>query len=170
MRAVRDAIVIGLLVMSSAAVARAMPAQRTITTAGASLLVPSGWHAIVSKTPNCDPERLIVVSSAPLRRDSDGSLAGPRKGQVVILLLEDRLAVDRPSGDLRRPRHFSVSWSRLTHTEPARFCGNPSVRAYLRYFRVRSRYLGFMVYPGTQTGRQVRETTLAVMDSLRVAG
>ena len=111
----------------------------------------------------------MVVSSTPPRVRSDGTIDGPARGEVIVVLVEDRLLVDRPVGDLRRPARFSVTWSRLTQTIPAHFCGDPAAPAFLRYFRTRGRYLGFIVYPGAQPPRQVRETTLAVMDSLRVA-
>jgi hypothetical protein len=57
----------------------------------------------------------------------------------------------------------------LTRLKPARFCGNPDAPAFMRYFETRSRYMGFIVYPGAQTVQQVRAETLAVMDSLRVS-
>lgn len=110
------------------------------------------------------------MSSAPLRLGLGGTIGAPGRGQVVVLLLEDRLRVDRPVGDLRRPARFSVTWQRLTPLTPARFCGDPGVPAYFRYFRIRGRYLGFIVYPGRQIGQHVRANTLAVMDSLRVVG
>jgi hypothetical protein len=169
MRTLRDVLAVGLLVFGTGSAALAVPTPRRISASGASLLVPAGWHALVSTTPNCDPERLIVASSAPLRSTPGGTIAAPGRGQVVVLLLEDRLRVDRPSGDLRRPAHFSVAWSRLTPTKPARFCGNPDARASLHFFRSHGRFLGFIVYPGTQIGPQARANTLALMDSLRVA-
>jgi hypothetical protein len=39
---------------------------------------------------------------------ANGRVAPPRPDQVIVLLLEDRWAQDRPVGDLRRPRHFTV--------------------------------------------------------------
>jgi len=143
-----------------------MQPSRTIITAGLTLRVPAGWHAVVGGAPACDPERLIVVSSAPLRISAGGQLAPPRKGQVVILLLEDRSRQDRPSGDLRRPTHFSITWNRLVHVSPT--CGNPDTPAFMRYFKTHSRYIGFIVYRGAQIGSNTRSKTLAVMDSLRV--
>jgi hypothetical protein len=165
---VRHLLVIGLLTFGATAVALAAQPSRTISTAGAMLRVPAGWHAAVARTPACDPERLIVISSAPLRIGSDGQLASPVRGQVVILLLEDRYRQDRPSGDLRRPTHFSIPWSRLVHAKP--ICGDPDTPAFMRYFMTHGRYLGFIVYPGARIGPQTRAEALAVMDSLRVSG
>jgi hypothetical protein len=139
----------------------------SITASGATLHIPSGWHASIARTPGCDPERLIVASSA--FRGTRGASARPADGQVVVLLVEDRLKADRPVGDLRRPTHFAVRWNRLTRLEPAGFCGNPDAPAFVRYFRVRSRYLGFIVYPGRHPRRGVRAATVARMDSLSVA-
>jgi hypothetical protein len=111
---------------------------------------------------------LIAVSSAPLRISGSGRIAAPQRGQVVILLLEDRYAQDRPIGDLWRPAHFAIAWNRLVRLEPSAFCGNPDAPASVHYFKTRGRYLGFIVYPGTTIGPRTRATTLAVMDSLRV--
>lgn len=143
-----------------------MPPSRTISTAGASLRVPAEWDAAVARTPTCDPERLIVVSSAPLRIGVGGRITPPGNGQVVILLLEDLYRQDRPVGDLRRPPHFSITWNRLVGLKA--ICGNPNAPAFMRYFKTHGRYLGFIVYPGPQVGAQTRSKTLAVLDSLRV--
>jgi hypothetical protein len=40
---------------------------RGITTAGVRLAVPTRWDARIAKTPQCDPERLIVASSGRSR-------------------------------------------------------------------------------------------------------
>jgi hypothetical protein len=162
----RYLVVAGLLALGAAPAAPAMQPSRTISAAGVTLHVPAGWHAVVGGGPACDPVRLIVVSPAPLQTGSGGRLAGPHKRQVLILLLEDRLPQDRPYGDLRRPRHFSISWNRLVRVKPV--CGNPDTPAYMRYFKTHSRYIGFIVYPGAQIEWNNRSKTLAVMDSLRV--
>jgi len=163
----RRLLVIGLLACSVAPVAQATQPPETISTAGAALRVPAGWHAALAKTPACDPERLLVVSSAPLRIGPGGQLATPRKGQVLILLLEDRYRQDRPLGDLRRPGHFTINWHRLVRLKP--ICGDPNAPAFLRYFKTHGRSIGFIVYPGARIDPQTRAKTLAVMNSLRVS-
>ncbi|MGH2998671.1 MAG: hypothetical protein ACRDNM_05150 [Gaiellaceae bacterium] len=127
--------------------------------------VPTGWHAAITKTPSCDPERLIAVSSAPLRIGRTTTLAPPPHGNVLILLLEDRYRQDRPTGDLQRPAHFSVAWNRPVTLKP--ICGMPNTPAFLRYFRAHGRYVGFIVYPAGPIGSRTRAATLAIMDSLR---
>lgn len=87
---------------------------------------------------------------------------------MLVLLLEDRYRQDRPTGDLVRPAHFSVTWNRLVTIKPA--CGLPNAPGFMRYFKTHGRYLGFIVYPGAQINRQTRRQTLAAMDSLRVNG
>jgi len=139
---------------------------RSISVAGASLRLPVGWQAVAALTPDCDPERLIVASSGPLLSGSSGSVVPPRRGQVTVLLLEDRYRQDRPSGDLRRPARFSIAWSRLVQVKP--LCGSPDRPAFMRAFRVHGRYFVFIVYPGTQISPQTRAETLSVLDSVRV--
>lgn len=135
------------------------------------LRIPSGWHAAVAKTPACDPERLIVASSAPLRISADGQVAAPRTGQVVMLLLEDRYIQDRPTGNLRRPARFKIAWNNLVNLEGSGgVCGNPNAPAAIHYFKTHGRYLGFIIYPGGTISPRTRADTLAVMDSLRVDG
>ena len=157
-----------LLASGSVSVALATRAQSTISTAGVTLNVPSGWHAAVAKTPNCDPERLIVVSSAPLSISSGGRVAAPRARQVVILLLEDRYVQDRPAGNLQRPVHFTIAWNHLVRLEPSGYCGSPIAPASMHYFKTQRRYLGFIVYPGSELSPGTRAQALGVMDSLRV--
>jgi hypothetical protein len=167
---VRHLLEIGYLALAAAPVSLAMRASATISTAGATLSIPSGWHAAVARTPSCDPERLIVMSSAPLRVSASGQVAAPRSGQVVLLLLEDRYVQDRPSGDLRRPAHFRIAWNSLVRIKPSGGpCGNPNAPAYMHYFKTHGRYLGFIVYPSKKIGPRTRAKTLAVMDSLRVS-
>jgi hypothetical protein len=118
----------------------------------------------VSKTPSCDPERLIVASSAPVHVTASGRVAAPGRTDVVVVLLEDRHV--RPRGDLRRPAHFSVRWNRLVRVQGD--CGLPNVPAFIRYFKTHGRYLGFIVYPGARVGAATRAKTLALMDSLHL--
>jgi hypothetical protein len=140
----------------------------TISTGGVTLRVPAGWHAAVAKTPDCDPERLIVVSSARLKITASGHVAAPGTGQVVILLLEDRYVQDRPTGNLRRPVHFTIAWNRLGRLKPSGYCGSPNAPAAMHYVKTHGRYLGFIVYPGAGIGSSIRAKTLTVMDSLHV--
>lgn len=158
---------LSLVVFGSAVhVALASAPTKVVATAGVTLRVPAGWHAAVARTPICDPERLIVASSAPIRTNRTGRLVSPPAGQVLILLLEDRYRQDRPFGDLRRPAHFIVTWSRLVHIKPR--CGMPNSPAYMRYFKTHARYIGFIVYPTRRINAEVRAGTRAIMDSLRV--
>ena len=156
-------LVTGFVCALSASVAFA--AGPTVSTSGLRMSVPPGWHAVVSKTRSCDPERLIVASSAPIRVAASGGLAAPDRSQVLVVLLEDRQV--RPVGDLRRPTRFSVRWNRLTRVQGD--CGLPDAPAFLRYFKSHGRYLGFIVYPGARVGNATRTKTLALMDSLRVS-
>ena len=152
----------GLAFVLSASVALARP--RTIASSGVRLNVPAGWHAVVSKTPSCDPERLIVASSAPVPVVAGGRVATPGRANVVVVLLEDRHA--RPLGDLRRPAHFSVKWNRLVRVQG---CGGLPARGFIRYFESDRRYLGFIVYPGARVGQATRAKTIALMDSLQIS-
>jgi hypothetical protein len=141
---------------------------RIVRTSGVSLRVPGGWHTTLAKAPWCDPERLVTASSGQLRISRSGTLAPPRAHQVLVLLLEDHLRRDRPSGNLRRPVHFSVSWNRLVHLKGG--CGLPNAAAYMRYFKAHGRYLGFIIYPGPAVAARTKAETLSVLDSLRVRG
>lgn len=165
----RSVFVICMLVLAGSATASAS-SGRTVSTTGVTLRVPTGWHAAVSRTPDCDPERLIVASSEPLRISAGGRVASPTSGAVVVLLLEDRQVQDRPSGDLRLPKHFQIGWAFLHRLAPDGFCGNPKGRASMHYFKTRRRYLGYIVYPGRHVGLRVRAQTLALMDSLSLTG
>lgn len=149
----------------SADAASADARAHVIATAGVSLQIPSGWQARVAKTPACDPERLIVASS-PIHNQPHGALAAPRPAAVLVVLLQDRYPQDRPVGDLQRPRRFSVTWTRLSHLESC--CGLPDAPAYMRYVKIRGRYLGFIVFPGSAIGAKTRAATLTLMNSLRV--
>jgi hypothetical protein len=139
-----------------------------VSTSGVHLVVPAGWHATVARTPQCDPERLIVASSGRLRISATGHVASPLPGEVSVLLLEDRQAQDRPIGNLRRPRHFTVGWASLRTLSPDGYCGNPKGPAAMHYIKTHGRYLGFIVFPGSHVRAPTRAKTLALMDSLRV--
>jgi hypothetical protein len=166
---VRYLLVAALLAFGSLSVAAATGTPSTISAVGVTLRVPAGWHAAVAKTPDCDPERLIVISSARLKISASGRVASPAPGQVVILLLEDRYVQDRPTGNLRRPVHFTIAWNRLVKLEPSGYCGSPAAPAAMHYFKTHGRYLGFIVYPGAGIRSSIRAKTLSVMDSLRVS-
>lgn len=157
-------VVAGCLVVATAFAS----SGREVATSGVHLAIPAGWHAVVAKTPQCDPERLIVASSGRLRISATGRVASPHPSEVIVLLLEDRQVQDRPSGDLRRPLRFTVDWERLRTLAPDGYCGNPRGSAAMHYFKTHGRYLGFIVYPGSHVGASARAKTLALMDSLRV--
>jgi hypothetical protein len=161
-------VLVCLLALAGSATAARLKPHDTISTSGVTLWLPAGWHAVVSRTPDCDPERLIVASSEPLRISASGRVASPRSRAVIVLLLEDRQLQDRPSGDLGLPRHFHVDWNSLRTLEPDGFCGNPKGPAVMHYFKTHNRYLGYIVYPGSNAGLRVRKQTLTLMDSLRV--
>jgi hypothetical protein len=115
---VRSVLVVCLLVVAGSATAASRTSGNTISTTGVTLRVPTGWHAAVSRTPDCDPERLIVASSEPLRISADGRVASPTSRAVIVLLLEDRQIQDRPLGDLRVPSHFQIDWNSLRTLAP----------------------------------------------------
>ncbi|MGH2887063.1 MAG: hypothetical protein ACRDPA_30955, partial [Solirubrobacteraceae bacterium] len=119
--------------------------------------------------PNCDPERLIVISSRRLRVSASGQIAHHRPSEVVVVLLEDQWAQDRPSGDLRRPARFRIAWHRLANLKQNRCSGLPNSPASMHYFKTRGRYIGFIVYPGAQIHARLRAQTQSIMDSLRVS-
>jgi hypothetical protein len=167
---VRSILVVCLLVLAGSATGASGAPGRTISTTGVTLRLPTGWHAAVSRTPGCDPERLIVASSESLRISASGRVAAPASRAVIVLLLEDRQVQDRPSGDLRLPRHFEIDWNYLRTLAPDGYCGNPKGPAAIHYFKTHGRYLGYIVYPGNSIGLRVRAQTLVLMDSLHVTG
>jgi hypothetical protein len=164
----RSVFVVCLLALAGSATAASGMSGRTISTTGVTLRVPTGWHAAVSRTPACDPERLIVASSEPLRISASGRVASPGRRAVTVLLLEDRQVQDRPSGYLRVPSHFQIDWNSMRTLAPDGYCGNPKGAAAMHYFKTHGRYLGYIVYPGRNVGLRVQTQTLALMDSLRV--
>lgn len=159
-------IAIAGLVAPAVAFGSAPGQGRTVSRAGVSLRIPAGWQAETAKVVTCDPERLIVASSRPIRIGPNAGLPSPHAGAVLVVLLEDRYRQDRPPGNLHRPRHFVVTWHHLTHIKPS--CGLPASPAYMRYFKTHGRYLGFIVYPGGAVTAKTRAATLRLMDSLRL--
>jgi hypothetical protein len=160
--------VISLLGLALSPVARSAVRGRVISDSGVRVAIPARWYASTAKSTICDPQRLLVASSAPIRFRPGGRLAPPARGQVLLLVMEDRYVQDRPSGDLRRPTHFSVSWHQLRHLDGGSACSLPDSPAYLRYFEAHGRFIGFIVFPGSRVGATTRAKTLAVMDSIRV--
>ena len=159
---------LALLCLPSTALAAGPP--RTVAEADATLAVPPGWQVAIPATTRCDPKMLIVLSSARLHVGARSDVFRPRDGGVVVMLLEDRLPVDRPFGDLRRPRRFAVRWNHLTRLKSGSVCGLPDAPASMHYFEERGRYLGFIVYPGRRSSRRAESEALTVMNSLRVQG
>lgn len=151
-------------VFVSAALGTTQPTR--VATAGVTLAVPVGWDALVSATPSCDPERLIVASPAPLHLSANGQLPLPGATDIIVVLLEDRYIQDRPIGDLRRPSRFTIPWTRLVHVKAS--CGLPNAPASMRYFKKDGRYLGFIVYPGRRVSTLAKTKALALMDSVRI--
>lgn len=163
-----------LIVATSLSALAASPAalsaarDRVISDSGVHLTIPAGWDASSSKSTICDPQRLLVASSAPIRFRFGGHLAAPARGQVLVLVMEDRYVQERPAGNLRWPNHFMVAWNQLRHLDGGSACGLPNAPAYLRYFKTHGRYIGFIVFPGRRVSSTTRAKTLAVMDSIRV--
>jgi hypothetical protein len=104
-----------------------------VIAAALSLAVPSGWH-VARDTSDCDPVEHLEISSAPIRHTKVGELAGPARGQVLVLVMEDH--VNKPVGPLRRPVHFRVPWGHLQRLEGC--CGTPSSPGALLWFRQRA--------------------------------
>lgn len=157
-----------LLALAVSPTALSAPRDRVISDSGVHLTIPVGWQASTSKGTICDPQRLLVASSASIHFRSGGHLSAPAPGQVLVLVMEDRYVQDRPAGDLRRPNHFAVSWDQLRHLDGGSACDLPDSPAYLRYFKTHGRYIGFIVFPGRQVSSSTRAKTLVVMDSIRV--
>jgi hypothetical protein len=157
-----------LLALAVSPAALSAARDRVISDSGVRLTIPVGWQASTSKSTICDPQRLLVASSAPIHFRSGGHLSAPAPRQVLVLVMEDRYVQDRPPGDLRRPNHFAVAWNQLRHLDGGSACGLPDAPAYLRYFKTHGRYIGFIVFPGRQVSSSTRAKTLVVMDSIRV--
>jgi hypothetical protein len=136
-----------------------------VHTHGVTLDVPTGWHVVHAAPGYCDPQQLLVVSSAPIRHTKSGNMTAPTRRQVLVTVLEDH--VNKPVGDLRRPRHFAIDWQ--TTREIAPCCGSPDGPASMHWFRQGGRYLGFIVYNGRGVPTARRAATEHMLDSLRLA-
>ena len=160
---------VGVVLAVVASTAGATVRDRAIAAAGVRLVLPARWHGSSARDAACDPRRLLVASSAPIRLRPGGAPAAPGGRQVLVVVLEDRYAQDRPLGDLRRPKQFSVAWDRLRRLDGGSACGLPAAPAYLRYFEAHGRYIGFAVFPGSRPAAATRAQTLALLDSVRVS-
>jgi hypothetical protein len=164
----RSILAVCLFPLSLCPAAGALPAKaHKVASAGLQLTIPAAWHADRNMLLSCDPERLLLVSSSPIRTARTGGLLPPGKGQVLIGLVEDH--VNLPAGNLHRPSHFTVAWNRLIQLDGGG-CGSPRTPVAAHFFHTHGRYLGFDVYPGPGVSTQTRRQTLAVMDSLQVTG
>jgi hypothetical protein len=135
-----------------------------VHTHGVTLDVPTGWHVARAAPGYCDPQQLLIVSSAPISHTKSGNIAAPSRGQVLVTVLEDH--VNKPVGDLRRPRHFAIDWQTTREIVPC--CGSPDGPASMHWFRQRGRYLGFIVYIGRDVPAGRRAATEHMLDSLRL--
>jgi hypothetical protein len=135
-----------------------------VHTHGLTIDVPAGWQIAHDAHGYCDPERLLVVSSAPIRHAKNGNIAAPARGQVIVAVLEDHAF--KPAGDLRRPLHFAIDWQSTHEIVPC--CGTPDGPASMHWFRQGGRYLGFIVYIGRDVPTARRAATEHMLDSLRL--
>ena len=164
----RSILAVCVFALSLCPAAGAGPAkERTVASAELQLTIPAGWQADQNKLLSCDPQRLLLVSSSSIRAAHTGGLLPPRRGQVLIMVVEDH--VNLPTGNLHRPSHFTIAWSRLKRLDGGG-CGDPQTPVAMHFFHTHGRYLGFVVYPGPSLSAKTRAQTLAVMDSLRVTG
>jgi hypothetical protein len=136
-----------------------------IHTHGVTVDVPKGWHVTrAAPAGYCDPERLLVVSSAPIRHARNGNIAAPARGQVIVAVLEDHAY--KPAGNLRRPRHFAIDWQSTREIAPC--CGTPDGPASMHWFEQEARYIGFIVYIGRGVPAGRRAATEQMVDTLQV--
>lgn len=143
-----------------------MTSAAAIAVAGLHLVLPHGWHGLTfdPRTSACDPATVAVIGTAEPRVTSAG-WALPRRGQVLVFLEVDH--VNKPVGDLRRPRHFRIPWGRFRRLEGC--CNLPAARGAPLWFRERGRYLGFIVFAGRDVPGRTRAQTQRLLDSLRVS-
>lgn len=137
-----------------------------VESAGVQVTIPASWRADTNKALSCDPQRLMLLSSRPIRTAHTGGLLPPTRSQVVIAVVEDH--VNLPSGNLHRPERFSVDWNHPVRLK--RSCGSPDAPASMHWFRMDGRYLGLTVYLGLHIPAATRAQTIGVMDSLTVTG
>jgi hypothetical protein len=163
----RHVLLVCLVTLALCSTVAAGPTKtRNVTSAGLQLTVPAGWHVDQNKLLSCDPQRLLLVSSQPIRTARTGGLLAPDSGQVLIFVMEDH--ANLPAGNLHRPTRFSVDWNRLFHLKGS--CGTPDTPASMHWFHTQGRYLGLTIFPGPRISTKTRAQTIAVMDSLRVTG
>ena len=136
-----------------------------VHTHGVTVDVPAGWHVTRAAPGYCDPERLLVVSSAAIRSAKNGNIAAPARGQVIVAVLEDHAY--KPAGDLRRPRHFAIDWQSTREIAPC--CGTPDGPASMHWFKEGGRYIGFIVYIGRGVTASHRAATERMVDGLRLS-
>jgi hypothetical protein len=130
------------------------------------LAVPHGWHTIRASPAvkaSCDPVQLMVVGSRRPRLGKEGWRA-PGSGQVLVFVEDDH--VNKPTGALRRPRHFRVPWQHLQPLEGC--CGTPGSRGWVTWFRMRRHLLGFIVFAGRGMSVARQHATERMLDSLRL--
>jgi hypothetical protein len=135
-----------------------------IHTHGVTVDVPVDWQIAHDAHGYCDPEKLLLVSSAPIRHAKNGNIAAPARGQVIVAVLEDHAF--KPGGDLRRPGHFAIDWQSTREIAPC--CGTPDGPASMHWFRQGGRYLGFIVYIGRSVPAARRAATEHMVDSIRL--
>jgi len=136
-----------------------------IHTHGVTLDMPVGWHVAHDAHGYCDPQRLLVVSSGPIRHAKNGNIAAPARGDVIVAVLEDHAF--KPAGDLRRPSHFAIRWNSTREIAPC--CGTPDGPASMHWFKQDGRYIGFIVYIGRGVPAARRAATEHMVDSLWLA-
>jgi hypothetical protein len=140
--------------------------MQNVESAGVQATIPVSWRADTNKALSCDPQRLMLLSSQPIRTAHTGGLLAPTRSQVVIAVVEDH--VNLPSGNLQRPARFSIDWNHPVRLKGS--CGSPDAPASMHWFRTNGRYLGLTVYAGSHISAATRAQTIAIMDSLRVTG
>jgi hypothetical protein len=164
----RHLLLVGLLALTLCPAAGAgRTGTQKVESAGVQVTIPASWRADTNKALSCDPQRLMLLSSQPIRTARTGGLLAPTRSQVLIAVVEDHM--NPPSGNLHRPARFSVDWNHPVRLKGSS-CGSPDAPALMHWFRTDGRYLGLTVYPGSHISAATRAQTIAVMDSLKVTG